>query len=98
GEGETISALRELLRRRRVSAPASSFDAVGLDLVVKRLPADAETFGGLQLVPAGFLEHLDNGVALDALQQREAGVAAGLARGGGDGQVGAVHDFFLAKQ
>ena len=49
---------------------------VGLDLVVEGLPPDAEAFGGFELVAAGFLEHLDDRVALDPFQQGEVGVAA----------------------
>ena len=52
----------------------SSLDAVSLDLVVERLAADAEAFGGFEFVAVGFLEHLDDGVAFHAFEQGEARV------------------------
>ena len=67
------------------------FNPVGLDFVVERLAADAEAFGGFQLVAAGFLEHLYDGVAFDAFEQGEAGVTAAFAGfdpGTGDGKIG----------
>src|SRR5690349_11815636 len=52
----------------------SDVNAVSLDLVVKRLAADAQAFGGFEFVAAGFLQHLDNGVAFDAFEKGEVGV------------------------
>ena len=46
-----------------------NLNPVCLDFVVEGLAADAEAFGGFELVAAGFLEHLDDGVALDAYDQ-----------------------------
>src|SRR5665213_680720 len=54
----------------------SSLNAVGFDLVVERLSADAEAFGGFEFVAVRFLEHLDDGVALDAFEQCEGGVVS----------------------
>jgi len=94
---------RELPRSKEshdmIARPTQSgFDAVGLDLVVERLTADAEAFGGLQFVAAGFLEHLDDGIALDALEQGEAGVASAFTGGGGDGQISTIHNLAFAQE
>ena len=69
------------------------FNPVGLDFVVEGLAADAEAFGGFELVPAGFLERLDDGVAFHAFEQGETRVGAvGRADFGvGDGKIGDVH-------
>ena len=80
-------------RASRITHHVSRLNPVRLDLVVKRLAADAEAFGGFQLVAAGFLEHLDNRVALDSLQQREVGILRLItgALGLGDREIGAIH-------
>ena len=78
------------LPRRRY---ALHFNPVGLDLVVEGLAADAEALGGFELVPAGFLEGLDDGVAFHAFEQGETRVGA-VSRanlGVGDGKIGNVH-------
>lgn len=69
------------------------FNPVGLDLVVKGLAADAEAFGGFELVPAGFLEGLDDGVTFHTFEQGETRVGAvGRADFGvGDRKIGNVH-------
>ena len=71
----------------------SNLDAVGLDFVVEGLAADAEAFGGFELVPAGFLEGLDDGVAFNPFQQGETRVVAFVrsAFGVGDGKISHVH-------
>src|SRR6266404_509567 len=71
----------------------SNFNPVRLDLVVEGLAADAEAFGGFQFVAAGFLEHLDDGIALDAFQEREVRVLrlVTAASSFGDGEIGGVH-------
>ena len=46
-------------------------DAVRLDLVVKRLAADAEAFGGFEFVTTGFLQHLHDRVAFHTFKERE---------------------------
>ncbi len=54
------------------SAESSShLNAVCLDLVVQRLTADAEPLGGIELIAAGFVKHLNNGLALHSLEQGE---------------------------
>jgi len=47
----------------------SDLNAVGLDLVVKSLPADAEALGGFQFVPACFLQHLHDGIPLHTFKE-----------------------------
>src|ERR1700728_219195 len=54
----------------------SRLNPVSLDLVVKRLAADAEAFGRFQFVAVGFLEHLDEGIAFDTFKQRESGIGS----------------------
>src|SRR5260221_6851565 len=79
------------------AAKLSRLNAVGLDLVVEGLAADAEALGGFEFVAAGFLEHLNDGVALDAFQQGEAGIAAHVAGGGTDGKVRRLDHLALAE-
>src|SRR5260221_10662233 len=84
------------------AAKLSRLNAVGLDLVVERLASDAEAFGGFEFVAAGFLEHLDDGVAFHSFEQSEAGVIAlfGLSSPdrGGDRQIRRVHFLGFAQQ
>src|SRR5712672_626871 len=72
-----------------------NFDAVCLNLVVQSLTADAEAFGGFEFVAAGFLEHLNDGVAFNALEEGEISVLGFVADGArfADGKIGGV-DFF----
>lgn len=60
-----------------------NLDPVGLDLVIEGLAADAEALCGFELVAGRLLEHLDNCVSLDALEQGEVGVAGFLSGGAG---------------
>ena len=46
-------------------------DRVNFDLVVKRLPSDAETFGGFQFVSARFFENFFDGIALHRFHEGE---------------------------
>ena len=48
-----------------------NLNAVGLDLVVEGLTTDAEALGSFKLVTTCVLEHLDDGIAFDALKQSE---------------------------
>src|SRR5215831_1243190 len=84
----------------RSPCPVSDLYTVRLDLVVKRLAADAEAFGGLQLIAAGFTKHLDDGIALNSLKQREIGVrgAVGLCGHVRDRQVGGIDFAAFAQQ
>ena len=76
-----------------------NFDPVGFDLVVEGLAADAEALGGFQLVAAGFLERLDDGVAFHTFEQGETRVGAfrGSAFDVGDGKHGHI-DFVALVQ
>jgi hypothetical protein len=47
-----------------------SLDVVSLDFVVERLPPDPKTLGCLEFVAIGFLQHRDDRLAFDPLQQR----------------------------
>src|ERR1017187_2773728 len=68
------------------------FNPVGLDFIVEGLASDAEAFGGFELVPAGFLEGLDDGVAFNPFEQCETRVGVGRADFGvGDGKISSVH-------
>ena len=78
----------------------SHIDPVSLDLVVKRLAADAEAFRRFEFVSAGFLEHLDDGVAFDTLQNGEIGVRRLFVRAArfGDGKIAGIDFIPLAKE
>ena len=68
-------------------AKTSNLNPVSLDLIVQGLAANAEAFGGFEFVASGFFEHLDDGVALDAFQQREIRIRSAFTTGSdaGDG-------------
>src|SRR5438045_2878788 len=58
---------------RRISRLSSRLylNAVGLNLVVQRLAADAEAFSSFEFVAASLLQHLYYRISLDALKQRK---------------------------
>src|SRR2546427_6102217 len=83
----------------RLTFDASRLNPVRLDLVVEGLAANAEAFGGLQLVTAGFLEHLEDGIAFHRLHQGEVRVV--LLRFDprrAQGQIRRVHLFAFAHE
>src|SRR5579863_113600 len=51
----------------------SRLDLVDFYFVVQGLAADAEAFGGFELVAAGIFEHLENGISLHCFHQSKIG-------------------------
>ena len=69
GEGKWREPTR-IVQKTGVTVPEPSMP-VGLDLVVQSLTANAKSFGGLEFIAAGFLKHLNDGVALNAFEERK---------------------------